>query len=87
MMRRNMMMMRMKMINMTMTMILGALVIMPSIRWPMAEPAAIRERIDRPTPAWMSCKIIMIIMMLMMMTMTMMMVVMMMMTIMMMILT
>ena len=83
MMRRNMMMMRMKMMTMatTMTMILGALVIMPSIRWPMAEPAAIRERIDRPTPAWMSCKIIMIIMMLMVMVMTMMMMVMMMMMI------
>ena len=69
----------------TMTMILGALVIMPSIRWPMAEPAAIRERIDRPTPAWMSCKIIMIIMMMILMMLMMMM--MMMMTIMVMILT
>ena len=67
MMRRNMMMMRMKMMTMattmTMTMILGALVIMPSIRCPMAEPAGIMERIDRPTPAWMSCKIIEMIMM------------------------
>ena len=35
---------------------LGALVIMPNIRWPMADPAAIRDLMDRPTPAWMSCK-------------------------------
>ena len=35
---------------------LGALVIMPSIRWPMADPAAIRDLMDRPTPAWMSCE-------------------------------
>ena len=46
-----------------MMIILGALVIMPSIRCPMAEPAGIRDRIDRPTPAWMSCKIIEMIMM------------------------
>ena len=45
-----MMMMRMVMVS------LGALVIMPSIRWPMADPAAIRDLMDRPTPAWMSCK-------------------------------
>ena len=46
-----------------MMIILGALVIMPSIRCPMAEPAGIRDRIDRPPPAWMSCKIIEMIMM------------------------
>ena len=86
-MRRNMMKMvtmkmRMMKINMMniitimMMIILGALVIIPSIRWPMAEPAAIRDRIDRPTPAWMSCKIIMmtIMMVIMMMTMMMMMI-------------
>ena len=54
-----------------MMIILGALVIIPSIRWPMAEPAAIRDRIDRPTPAWMSCKIIMTLIMMVMLNMMM----------------
>ena len=48
---------RMVMMMLVMVMVsLGALVIMPSIRWPMADPAAIRDLMDRPTPAWMSCK-------------------------------
>ena len=52
---------RMVMMMMTVGMIsLGALVIMPNIRWPMADPAAIRDLMDRPTPAWMSCKYIML---------------------------
>ena len=51
--RRRMVMMMMMMV---MVVSLGALVIMPSIRWPMADPAAIRDLMDRPTPAWMSCK-------------------------------
>ena len=47
---------RMVMMMVVVMVSLGALVIMPSIRWPMADPAAIRDLMDRPTPAWMSCK-------------------------------
>ena len=47
---------RMVMMMVVVMVSLGALVIMPNIRWPMADPAAIRDLMDRPTPAWMSCK-------------------------------